>query len=103
MYIITRKVSRPNLMLEFRDILHPSIDVKVRDHWVTNYKGSKCILVESSLSLNELDKTTTMIWDSKESWDEYLNDSVFINGLFEPIQTYRKNNNFTTEIDLINE
>ena len=74
MYTIKRKVKRPNTSLEFRNMLHESVTIEVRTHWVTNYKDTKCMLVDTELSSDGLEMSTTMIWDSKDSWNEYQND-----------------------------
>jgi len=98
MYIIKRKVKRPNTSLEFRNMLHGSVTIEVRTHWVTNYKDTKCILVDTALSSDGLEMSTTMIWDSKDSWNEYQNDPIFLAGLFNPIHTYQDENGFTREL-----
>ena len=98
MYIIKRKVSRPNTTLEFRNMLHESVTSEVRSHWVTNYKDSKCMFVTSEISSNGLEMNTTMMWDSKDSWNEYQNDPVFLDGLFNPIHTYQDENGFSREL-----
>jgi hypothetical protein len=98
MYTITRKVTRPNLSLEFRNMLHESISPEIKKHWVDNYKNtSKCLIVNTELSSNQLEMITTMFWDTKASWDEYQADPVFVNGLFTPIHTYQDENGFTRE------
>lgn len=98
MYIVTRKVTRPNTSLEFRNMLHESVTNYVRAYWISTYKNTKCVLVDSSLSSDGLEMTTTMIWDSKDSWDEYQNDPVLLEGLFNPIHAYQDENGFTREL-----
>lgn len=99
MYIITRKVTRPNTSLEFRNMLHESVTTEVRKHWVDSYKTTgKCIIVNSTLSPDSLEMTTTMIWDSKDSWNEYQADPVMLEGLFNPIHTYQDENGFIREL-----
>ena len=98
MYTITRKVTRPNISLEFRNMLHESVSLETRQHWVDNYKTTnKCLIVNTELSSNELEMITTMFWDSKESWDQYQADPVLIAGLFNPIHAYQDENGFTRE------
>jgi len=99
MYIITRKVTRPNISLEFRNMLHESIPPEIKTHWVNFYKNTnKCLNVATELSENQLEMSTTMIWDTKESWDAYQADPVFVAGLFTPIHTYQDENGFTREL-----
>lgn len=99
MYIITRKVTRPNLSLEFRNMLHESISPEIKKHWVDNYKTTnKCLIVNAEISDNQLEMTTTMVWDNKASWDEYQADPVFVAGLFGPIHAYQDENGFTREL-----
>lgn len=98
MYINTRKVTRPNTSLEFKNMLHESVTSDVRTHWVNTYKDIKCIMVDSKMSSDGLEMTTTMIWDSKDSWTEYQNDPILLAGLFNPIHTYQDENGFTREL-----
>jgi hypothetical protein len=56
------------------------------------------MFVTSEISSNGLEMSTTMMWDSKDSWNEYQNDPVFLAGLFNPIHTYQDENGFTREL-----
>lgn len=99
MYKNTRKVTRPNTSVEFRNMLHSSISQEIRDYWVNNYKDTgKCLNVESELSANQLEMTTTTTWDSKSSWDQYQADPIFATGLFGPIHAYQDENGLTREL-----
>lgn len=99
MYIIIRKVTRPNTSLEFRNMLHESVAPETRQHWVETYKVTgKCVLVDAVLSENQLEMNTTMIWDSKDSWDEYQADPILVAGLFTPIHAYQDENGFTRSL-----
>ena len=98
MYTIIRKVTRPNISLEFRNMLHESVSLETRKHFSDNYKiTNKCLIVNTELSSNQLEMTTTMVWDSKESWDQYQADSVLIAGLFTPIHAYQDENGLSRE------
>jgi hypothetical protein len=66
---------------------------------VNFYKNTnKCLNVATELSENQLEMSTTMIWDTKESWDAYQADPVFVAGLFTQIHTYQDENVFTREL-----
>jgi hypothetical protein len=99
MYTLTRKVTRPNTALEFRNMLHESVSAEVRQHWVTTYKDpGKCLFVNTEMSETGLEMITTMFWDSKDSWNEYQNDPILQTGLFVPIHAYQDENGFTREL-----
>ena len=99
MYKNTRKVIKPNTLVEFRNMLHPTISQEIRDYWFNNYKNTgKCLNVVSELSDNQLEMTTTTTWDSKDSWDQYQADTIFIIGLFDPIHTYQDQNGLIREL-----
>ena len=99
MYKNTRKVTRPNTSVEFRNMLHESVSQNVKEHWIANYKNNgKCLSVESETSSNGLEMTTVTMWDSKDSWDQYQADPIFTEGLFSPIHAYQDANGFTREL-----
>lgn len=99
MYTITRKVTRPSTELEFRNMMHETIAPEIKSYWVSTYKETmKCMLVDVSLSDDGLEMLTTMIWDSKDSWNEYQADPVLIAGLFTPIHAHQDENGFTREL-----
>ncbi len=93
MYIVVKKVVRPNTGIEFISVLHESIDPQVRQHFVDTYKTpGKCLNVNLNYSTNRLELTSTMYWNSKNSYLEFMQDPILQTGLFNVMHSYMNEN-----------
>jgi hypothetical protein len=76
MYQVIRKLTRPDLTVEFPD-LPATMDPAHKVHFGENYVVTeKHIFRQAEVDMTGLIKTTTVLWTSKEAWDEFSADPV---------------------------
>lgn len=80
MWQTIRKQTRPNLEVAFFGPAHsPGVDPSFKQHWQDTYVNTnKLIYSHTEVSADQLEMTITMIWDSRESVDAMLADSVVV-------------------------
>lgn len=91
---------RPNTDISFFDPMKSS-DVlpEVMRHYVHTYRNSgKIISSESKLSDDLLTLTTTMVWDKRDSFLDYMCDPIIDDGLMQYSRKHNKSNNIKSSI-----
>jgi hypothetical protein len=89
MYIVTGKITKQNTEDSFYIISDPQVSSDVKLHWAQEYKETgKCVGVSVDYSEDQLELTTTQIWADQQSYNDYKNDTILINGLFSVREAY---------------
>lgn len=97
MHIVTRTHTRPNLDVPFFHPKTASTD-EFRTYFLENYiKPGKSFLIEHSYSDDNLTMISTSIWDSAESFNQFINDPN-CNQLILSATEYNTNNNIVETI-----
>jgi hypothetical protein len=96
MYLVTGKISRPNLSCSFYTIADTIVPESVRTHWQTAFKDTgKCLFVEITLSPDKLELQTSQYWADEASYADYKNDTLLIAELFNVRNIYWAANGMT--------
>jgi hypothetical protein len=95
MWQIIRKQVRPNTDVNFfSQATNPNVSDSFKEYWVQTYSiTDKSIYIGAEVSDDRLELTITMIWDSRESVDQMLNDPRCITELLEVKKAYLLENN----------
>lgn len=99
MYVLTKKQTRPDTNIEFFDIRNTDLVSKeYRDYWRANYIATnKCLFVQHTMSSNQLEVTSIMMWASKTDYDEFIADQTALDEFLHKYTTYNTTHNITTE------
>lgn len=77
----------------------PDVSTEVLHHYINNYRNSsKIISSESKLSEDLLTLTTTMVWDKRDSFLQYICDPIIDEGFFGPGRKHNMLNNIKSTI-----
>ncbi len=100
MYVLTKKQIRPDVSVEFFDIRNSDLVTKeYRDYWRATYIAtSKCLFVQHSLSPDQLEMTSVMMWSTKADYDAFVADQTSLDEFLNKFTEYNTTNNITTEL-----
>lgn len=95
MWQIIRKQTRPNATVNFFTMANNTlVSTDFKSYWADTYAlTDKIIYVGTDISEDQLELTTTMIWDSRESIDQMLTDPICIEQLLNVKDAYLQENN----------
>lgn len=97
MYTVTRTFTRPDTSVAFFDARTTSDEF--REYFRENYIAtSKSILIHHELSSDSLVLTATSLWDTEESFNQFLNDSTCAL-IVQAAQTYNTTNGITEQVE----
>lgn len=97
MYIVTRAHTRPNINVPFFYPKTASTD-EFRQYFLENYINTgKSILIEHSHSDDNLTMNSVSMWDSAESFNQFVNDPN-CNQLIAAATEYNTNNGIVETI-----
>ena len=99
MYVLTKKQIRPDTSANFFDIRNAALVSKeYRDYWRTNYVSTgKCLFVQLTMSEDELELTSIMMWESKADYDAFIADQYCLDEFLNKYNAYNEAHNITTE------
>ena len=99
MYVLTKKQTRPDQDVKFFDIRNAGLVTKeYRDYWRATYVATnKSLFVQHTLSDNQLELTSISMWDSKESYNEFIADQTALDEFLHKYTEYNTTYNITTE------
>ena len=99
MYIVIKKQTRPNETVEFFNLASSLISPEAREYFRSNYKTTgKLVFADVAVSPDGLTQTATMMWESKQVYDDFLADPT-INAQIRDIDNeYRTANGIVTEL-----
>lgn len=99
MYIVTKKQVRPNQTVDFFNISSPLISLEAKEYYKNNYKlTGKLVYVDVGLSDDGLTQTASMMWESKQVYDEFMADPIIGAQIRDISDEYRIANGITTEL-----
>jgi hypothetical protein len=100
MYIITKKQTRQDTNVEFFDIRDTDLVTKeYRDYWRVMYVATnKSQFVQHTLSSDQLELTSISMWDSKESYNEFIADQTALDEFLHKYTAYNTTNNIITTL-----
>jgi hypothetical protein len=95
MFQVIRKQTRPSTNVNFfAQANNPHITDSFKEYWVQTYSlTDKCVYIDAQVSDDRLELTVTMIWDSRESIQQMLDDPRCIAELLEVKAAYLQENN----------
>lgn len=97
MYKVTRIQSRPTTNVEFWSENHPSVAEAHRTYRRENYTNTgKFISKTEELSADGLLRTIVATWQSREAFEEFINDQRILNEFEIPGNQYMADNNIFT-------
>ena len=102
MFTLVRKQIRPNIEVEFFNASKCSaVTLEVKDYLDNQYKRTgKMISSDTVFTENGLESITTIVWDSRDSFLEYLCDPIIADGLNEHSKLYNKKHNIKSSISV---
>lgn len=75
------------------------ITEEYRDYWRTNYIiTGKCLFVQNELSEDRLVLTSTMMWNTRQDYDNFITDQYIVSGWLNKFVDYNSANNITFEV-----
>lgn len=98
MHKIISVQTRPNTSVDFWGKDNPALTEEYSNYYRNNYiVTGKVINMSAEVSPNGLVLTTTMIWDSESSINEWRNDPVVQENFTVHMKAYQTANNITVE------
>jgi hypothetical protein len=99
MLLVTRTQTRPSTDTPFLTIYSPDVAPELRKHFITTYKETgKVLHAAIEESTDGLVSTSTMLWDSAESYNEYRNDQVINDGYAAIFAAHNEYHSIVTDI-----
>ena len=89
MWQVIRKQTRPNTSVQFFGMQTAPVTDELKTYYQQNYVlTDKLIYMHNEISEDSLELFMTMIWDSRESIDEFLADPVIVEQLLNIKKTF---------------
>lgn len=97
MFQVIVKEIRPNTSVNFfQGVQDPLMDQSIKDYYFQNYiENGKFIAAEKNLSEDGLTLTKTMIWESSQARQDFINDQYLKETLHALRIKYNFDNNIT--------
>lgn len=94
MYRVIKTQRRSNTQIEFGTMTSSFIIPEVKLYFAEVFKRSgKCLDVTISITEDETLYTSTMLWDSESSYNEFISDTFLIERFFDPLVNHMTENN----------
>lgn len=100
MFVAENKQTRPNTTVQFwrgesSPLIPPSYFTAFSDNYVNT---GKFLNVDSKVSADGLELTTTTYWSNEAAFNEWRNDPYVVETYFSAITTYTTTNNIKIEV-----
>lgn len=94
MYQVIKTERRSNTNIEFATMASSFIDPSTRQYFHQTYKLTwKCLFVDIVISDNDLLYTSTMLWESEQDYNDFVNDPFLQTTFFDKVKQHMLENN----------